>query len=155
MYDIRNLNIWKKENHEEIRKAHLNKEITELNLSVRSYNCLKRAGCNTIGDILKLTDEEGNGLRKIRNLGNRSEKEILEAVRIYRENSQYNQAQHKKEKSINPGEVNIADADVVIFKREQMRSELGLWETDIDAFDLSRYALTSLRNCGIQPIKGL
>ena len=156
MYDIRNLNIWKKkENHEELRKAYLNTEITELNLSVRSYNCLKRAGANTIGDILKLTDEEGNGLRKIRNLGSRSEKEILEAVRIFRENGQYHLEQDQEEKSKNPREADPADADVIIIKRKQMRSELGLWETDIDVFDLSNYALTRLRDCGIQRIKDL
>ena len=81
MYDIRDLNIWKKE---ELKTAGLkglrDVDITELNLSVRSFNCLKRTGCNTIGDILDMMDEEGNGLRKVRNLGSRSEKEIKETI---------------------------------------------------------------------------
>ena len=43
MYDIRDLNIWKKEeprtkNHRGLRDV----DISELNLSVRSYNCLRR-----------------------------------------------------------------------------------------------------------------
>ena len=81
MNNIRNLNIWKKEEPKTpdpkgLREA----DISELNLSVRSFNCLKRAGCNTVGDILDLMDEDGNGLRKIRNLGTRSEKEIKETI---------------------------------------------------------------------------
>ena len=81
MNDIRNLKIWKTEeiktpNHNGLRGV----DITELNLSVRSFNCLKRAGCNTVGDILDMMDEDGNGLRKIRNLGTSSEQEIRETV---------------------------------------------------------------------------
>ena len=46
----------------------MNLDITELNLSVRSYNCLKRAGCNTIRDIFYCMGEDGHGLRKIRKI---------------------------------------------------------------------------------------
>ena len=81
MYDIKNLNIWKKEERKTTGLNGMSSvDITELNLSVRSYNCLKRAGCNTVGDILDLIDEEGNGLRRIRNLGSRSEAEIKEML---------------------------------------------------------------------------
>ena len=83
MKNIRNLDIWKKEesktqNYKGLREV----DITELNLSVRSYNCLKRANCNTVGDILDRMDEEGSGLRKIRNLGIRSEQEIQETIAV-------------------------------------------------------------------------
>ena len=47
--------------------------LDEMELSVRSYNCLKRAGFDTVGDIANLTDDE---LRKIRNLGEKSVNEI-------------------------------------------------------------------------------
>ena len=86
MYDIKNLNIWKKEepgtrgNNGGLRSV----EITELNLSPRSFNSLKRANCNTVGDILDMLDEEGNGLRRIRNLGVRSENEILHELEVLR-----------------------------------------------------------------------
>ena len=61
MYDIRNLSIWKKEPEKKKQDSELLcLEISELNLSVRSYNCLKRAGCNTIGDILALLKEDEN-----------------------------------------------------------------------------------------------
>ena len=85
MYDIKNLNIWKKEEDNRSKNEYLKDDIAELNLSVRSYNCLRRAGCSTIGDILRLIGEDENGLRKIRNLGSRSEKEILESVKNYKE----------------------------------------------------------------------
>ena len=78
------MNIWKKEpSTGKTGGKRLNVELSELNLSARSYNCLKRAGCSTLGDILVLIAMDKNGLRRIRNLGSRSEAEILERVRKY------------------------------------------------------------------------
>ncbi|QDP42789.1 RNA polymerase subunit alpha [Bacillus phage vB_BmeM-Goe8] len=51
--------------------------IEELDLSIRSYNCLKRAGVDTIGQLKKLTRPE---LARIRNLGQRSQAEVIEAL---------------------------------------------------------------------------
>ena len=79
----KDLNIWKKEEPKTSKLKGLRDiDISELNLGVRSFNCLKRANCNTVGDILDLMYEEGNGLRKIRNLGTRSENEIKETIEI-------------------------------------------------------------------------
>ena len=50
------------------------KPILDLELSVRSYNCLKRAGINTIGDLIKMTPEQ---LVNVRNLGKKSLDEIM------------------------------------------------------------------------------
>ena len=47
----------------------------EMNLSVRSINCLMRAGASTLGKLYDLMSS-GQGLRSIRNLGAKSEKEI-------------------------------------------------------------------------------
>jgi DNA-directed RNA polymerase subunit alpha len=47
--------------------------IDELDLSVRSNNCLRRAGINTVGDLLKKTEAE---MMKVRNLGKKSLEEI-------------------------------------------------------------------------------
>lgn len=47
--------------------------IDELDLSVRSYNCLKRAGINTVGELRRLQDKD---YRNIRNLGRKSIEEI-------------------------------------------------------------------------------
>lgn len=51
-----------------------NTEIEQLNLSVRSYNCLKRAGLNTVDKVINVIQE--NKLCSIRNLGNKSIAEI-------------------------------------------------------------------------------
>jgi DNA-binding CsgD family transcriptional regulator len=54
--------------------------IAELELSVRSYNCLRRAGKDTLQDIVQMTEGE---LRGIRNLGGKSALEILSKVKEY------------------------------------------------------------------------
>lgn len=56
--------------------------IDVLELTVRSYNCLRRAGINTIGDLLLIPEDE---LYFIRNLGNKSVKEILMKLKPYRD----------------------------------------------------------------------
>ena len=47
--------------------------IEELNLSVRSYNCLKREGVNTVGDLVQKSEAE---LMDIRNFGQKSIDEV-------------------------------------------------------------------------------
>ena len=54
-------------------------DIAELNLMIRTYNCLKRAGVNTVFDILKLTKHDWS---KIRNLGGRGLDEVEEKMRM-------------------------------------------------------------------------
>ena len=48
--------------------------IDELDLSVRSFNCLKRAGINTVEDLINKTEEE---MMKVRNLGRKSLEEVI------------------------------------------------------------------------------
>ena len=52
----------------------LEMSIEELDLSVRSYNCLKRAGINTVEDLANKTEDE---MMKVRNLGRKSLEEVL------------------------------------------------------------------------------
>ena len=52
--------------------------IEDVGLSIRSYNCLKRYGIKTIGDLAGKTVAE---LMKVRNLGKRSLKEVLDVLR--------------------------------------------------------------------------
>ena len=47
--------------------------VEELDLTVRSYNCLKRAGINTVEELTQKTEED---LLKVRNLGKKSLEEI-------------------------------------------------------------------------------
>ena len=51
--------------------------IEELDLSVRSYNCLKRAGINTVAELCSRTEEE---MMKVRNLGRKSLEEVVEKL---------------------------------------------------------------------------
>lgn len=52
----------------------LDMNIDELELSVRSYNCLKRAGINTVAELCNRTSED---MMKVRNLGRKSLEEVL------------------------------------------------------------------------------
>ena len=52
--------------------------IDELELSVRSYNCLKRAGINTVEELINKTPED---MMKVRNLGRKSLDEVLAKLR--------------------------------------------------------------------------
>ena len=52
--------------------------IEELDLSVRAYNCLKRAGHHTLQDLTSLTEPE---MMKIRNLGKKSLKEVMDKIK--------------------------------------------------------------------------
>ena len=51
--------------------------IEELDLSVRSFNCLKRAGINTVNDLIEKSAEE---MMKVRNLGKKSFDEVREKL---------------------------------------------------------------------------
>ena len=52
----------------------LERTIEELDLSVRAFNCLKRAGVNTVGDLIGKSPEE---MMKVRNLGKKSLEEVM------------------------------------------------------------------------------
>ena len=54
------------------------KMIEDLELSVRSYNCLKRAGIHTLQDLVNKSE---NDMMKIRNLGKKSLKEVLDKIK--------------------------------------------------------------------------
>ena len=60
------------------QKQTLTLNIDELELSVRSYNCLKRAGINTVEELTNKTPDE---MMKVRNLGKKSLDEVLEKLK--------------------------------------------------------------------------
>ena len=55
----------------------LNMTIEELDLSVRSFNCLKRANINTVADLVNKTEDE---MIKVRNLGRKSLEEVKQKL---------------------------------------------------------------------------
>ena len=56
----------------------LETSIDDLDLSVRAYNCLKRAGILTLKNLV---DKSENEMMKIRNLGKKSLKEVMDKVK--------------------------------------------------------------------------
>jgi len=65
------------EKEEEERDKILDMSIEELDFSVRSYNCLKRAAINTVGELIQKTEED---MMKVRNLGKKSLEEVDEKL---------------------------------------------------------------------------
>jgi DNA-directed RNA polymerase subunit alpha len=65
------------EKGEPARDKILEMTIEELDLSVRSYNCLKRAGINTVEDLISKTEDE---MMKVRNLGRKSLEEVVQKL---------------------------------------------------------------------------
>jgi DNA-directed RNA polymerase subunit alpha len=61
------------EKEEESKNKILEMTIEELDLSVRSYNCLKRAGINSVEELTRKTEED---MMKVRNLGRKSLEEV-------------------------------------------------------------------------------
>ena len=67
-----------KQNVDDSKTKALELSIDELEFSVRAYNCLKRANINTLQD---LTQKSENEMMKIRNLGKKSLKEVIDKVK--------------------------------------------------------------------------
>ena len=65
------------EREETIKEKVLEMTIEELDMSVRSFNCLKRAGIDTVEDLINRTEEE---MMKVRNLGKKSLDEVIQKL---------------------------------------------------------------------------
>lgn len=65
------------EKEEDKRDKVLEMTIEELDLSVRSFNCLKRAGINTVEELTQRTEED---MMKVRNLGKKSLEEVQQKL---------------------------------------------------------------------------
>lgn len=65
------------ERKNEESSRNLEKPIEDLDLSVRSYNCLKRAGIHSLGELIEKTEED---MMKVRNLGKKSLKEVKQKL---------------------------------------------------------------------------
>ncbi|MDU2201300.1 MAG: DNA-directed RNA polymerase subunit alpha [Terrisporobacter othiniensis] len=65
------------EKEEKKKKKVLEMTIEELDLSVRSYNCLKRAGINTVEELANKSEDD---MMKVRNLGKKSLEEVIQKL---------------------------------------------------------------------------
>ena len=148
MKDIRNLNIWKNEKpKKDDRITFLETDIADLGLSVRSYNCLKRYGYNTIKDILSCMEVE-QGLRKLKGLGLNCEREIHGKINEL-ESSMINRTQTDDSEKLT-GQFQPRPP-----KRYEMRQNKEIWDLNIEMLNLSDYALQRLKSCGICLIRDL
>lgn len=136
MYDIKNMKIWENEPaNTNLKGASADADLEELELSVRSFNCLKRAGCNTVRDVLVLLEEDDN-LRRVRNLGTKSEQEIREKVELFRERMA-NEADSRKKKAL------------LIKPARKFR------EMEIEDFGISSRSVSKFHQCGIRIVEDL
>ncbi|MBO5248992.1 MAG: DNA-directed RNA polymerase subunit alpha [Clostridia bacterium] len=71
--------IWVGDPNESKEKI-LSMTIEELELSIRSFNCLKRAGINTVDELISKTPEE---MMRVRNLGKKSLEEVITKLESY------------------------------------------------------------------------
>ena len=65
------------EREETIKEKVLEMTIEELDMSVRSFNCLKRAGIDTVEDLINKTEDD---MMKVRNLGKKSLEEVIQKL---------------------------------------------------------------------------
>jgi DNA-directed RNA polymerase subunit alpha len=62
---------------DDVTEKNLEKTIEELDMSVRSFNCLKRAGIDTVKDLVSKTEDD---MIKVRNLGKKSLDEVIQKL---------------------------------------------------------------------------
>ncbi|WP_071028058.1 DNA-directed RNA polymerase subunit alpha [Peptoniphilus raoultii] len=70
---VNDVNIMVEKQEDQTEKV-MDLTVEELDLSVRSFNCLKRAGINTVGELTNRTEED---MMKVRNLGKKSLEEVV------------------------------------------------------------------------------
>ena len=68
------------ERDDQKKDSYLTMNIEDLDLSVRSYNCLKRANINTVGELIERDEDE---MMKVRNLGRKSLEEVQQKLAQY------------------------------------------------------------------------
>ncbi len=66
-----------KDREEVVKEKALEMTIEELDMSVRAFNCLKRAGINTVEDLINRSEED---MIKVRNLGKKSLEEVIQKL---------------------------------------------------------------------------
>ena len=117
---------------------------------------------------MKILNSEGNGLKGIRNLGLKSEKEILTQLERFRAECAKNMTDscgknmtgaYAKDTidafETDTGGENGEGSGRTFARRAEVRGKKDVWEADIETFHLSNYALTKLRDCRIRKVKDL
>ncbi len=113
----------------EVIKTYSTIPIELLELSVRSFNCLKRDGINTVGDLLVMDDDD---LMQVRNLGRRSHDEVKDCLSdfIKRRYESGEEAEEEQE----------AKKEETIDYREKLDSLIGLEDVKSQIRKIAAYA---------------
>ena len=142
--DIANMSIWKKEDTSKtVDSEFRSRSLEELDLTNRPINSLKRAGCRTVGDLLDLMDSE-SGLKSVRNLGTKSEAEILSKVQSFKESFK------TMISSAKPIQSSSNRRNCVL-----MRPQGPTWYTKIEDYDIPSKSVDILHSCGVYYVADL
>lgn len=114
--------------------------IEKLDLTTREYNSLRRAGIQTVQDIIDYDEKyEGYGLEKIRNLGSRGANEIRRKIEIYREILEADSTEIEDLQEISPEEKKEkTEKEMLIEKREQLQRKARRIQEKIEQDRLKR-----------------
>ena len=160
--NVRDIQVFKDQGKDkDARNVSYDVDISDLNLSVRSYNCLRRAGCDSIQDVISLIAEDGLG--KIRNLGVKSKAEIEGAVKNYMDSDAMAMARSGAGSGSASGSgsgsgsgFSGAGAGQPQPKRRVLAEPAkSLWDTEIGAFHLTGKTIRDLSACGIRVVGDL
>lgn len=125
-------------------------EIEALELSVRAYNCLKRANVLKISDLLSLTEEN---LLRVRNLGGRSAKEITDKLKAFVKSFDY--VAYLEDRPYMSDINDNAASENVIVKQKNVIDGHVVYDIPIEQMGLSRRAYNCLIRSGINRISQL
>jgi len=92
-------NVSTEEAEEDEEMAEPETSIEELELSVRAYNCLKRAHIDTVQELVNVLQNRPEDLKKIKNLGQKTYEEIVKKVQKWS-----SEAESREEKGVNKSE---------------------------------------------------
>ena len=117
--------------------------IEKLDLTIREYNSLRRAGIQAVQDIIDYDEKyEGYGLEKIRNLSSRGANEIRRKIEIYRE-------------ILEADSTEIEDLQEISPEEEERLERERILETSVEELDLSARSFNHLYRAGIYKLSNL
>lgn len=99
--------------------------IEEFDFSIRTFNCLKRAGINTINKLMSLSEEE---LMKVRNLGRHSFEEIISKLEEHKLLSKPPEVENETEESAYKKVYSESEMEEIREKKNELEAELKALE---------------------------
>ena len=148
---IAKMSIWKEE--DTARNESLGMQdvrLEELDLTNRSVNALRRAGCSTVGDVLHLMESE-TGLKNVKNCGVKSEEEIIRKVQSFKEKYQPAMSSAAAGSGAAAGKRSGTGGSNGIMIRPRGK----VWYTKIEEYNISALDIENLHSCGVYYVADL